>query len=59
MVGVMSFAGCLFHSWKQNNVLPVPESCKPSSVLCCCLAGGQVSVGCFEGLCAKSREVSF
>lgn len=30
----MSFAGCLFHTWKQNNVLLIPESCKPSSVLC-------------------------
>lgn len=37
MVGVMSFAGCLFHSWKQNNVLPIPESCKPSSITCRCL----------------------
>ena len=37
MVGVMSFPGCLFHSWKQNNVLPIPESCKPSAILCHCL----------------------
>lgn len=58
IVRVMSFAGCLFHSWKQNYVLPVPESCKPTSILCHCLAGGQVSVGHCKGLCAESREVS-
>lgn len=30
----MSFAGCLFHTWKQTNIVLIPETCKPSSVLC-------------------------
>lgn len=59
IVGITSFAGCLFHSWKQNNVLPVPKSCEPSSILYCCLAEGQISVGRCKGLYAESREVPF
>lgn len=30
MAGITSFAGHLLHSWKQDYVLPILESCKPT-----------------------------
>lgn len=60
MAGITSFAGHLFHSWKQDYVLPVLESCKPTPQLlpgCGQVPGGVAKVSMQKtGVCPETCD---